>query len=96
MKRCKWPNLEKYDNYMEYHDNEWGVPSYEDRYLFEMIVLESFHCGLSWLIILNKREAFRKAFDAFDPNMIKDYQEDKIAELLKNKDIVRGVGEPAT
>lgn len=89
MKRCKWPNLEKNDVYMEYHDNEWGVPSYEERYLFEMIVLESFHCGLSWLIILNKREAFMKAFDAFDPNMIKDYQEEKIEELLKNKDIVR-------
>jgi DNA-3-methyladenine glycosylase I len=87
--RCPWPNLEKSQNYMEYHDNEWGVPSYGDRYLFEMFLLESFHCGLSWLIILNKRESFRDAFDGFDPTIVKDYDEDKVAELLNNKEIVR-------
>lgn len=89
MERCKWGDLEKNDNYIEYHDNEWGVPSYEDAYLFEMILLESFHCGLSWLIILNKREEFRKAFDDFNPEIIKKYDEDKISELLENKGIVR-------
>lgn len=89
MERCKWPNLEKHENYIEYHDEEWAVASYDDRYLFEMIVLESFHCGLSWLLILNKRKGFRRAFDNFDPDIIENYDEDKIAELLENKKIVR-------
>lgn len=89
MERCRWPNLEKSATYQAYHDNEWGVPSYGDRYLFEMIVLESFHCGLSWLLILNKRENFRIAFDQFDPCIIKDYDDHKISELLSNKGIVR-------
>jgi DNA-3-methyladenine glycosylase I len=87
--RCNWPNLENNEIYKEYHDNEWGIPSYEDNYLFEMILLESFHCGLSWLIILKKRDAFRKAFDNFNPNIIRDYSEKKITELMENKDIVR-------
>ena len=89
MIRCKWPNLENNDIYIEYHDNEWGVPSYDDRYLFEMILLESFHCGLSWLIILKKREAFKKAFDNFDPQVIKEYDEAKINKLMNDKGIVR-------
>jgi len=87
--RCNWTNLENNDVYIEYHDNEWGIASYDDAYLFEMILLESFHCGLSWLIILKKREAFRKAFDQFDPKIIKSYSDDKINELMNNKDIVR-------
>ena len=87
--RCNWPNLEKDETYIEYHDNEWGIASCDDLYLFEMIVLESFHGGLSWLIILKKREAFRKAFDNFDPNLIKDYSKEKIEELMGNSDIVR-------
>ena len=65
MKRCKWVN-EKNEKYIKYHDEEWGVPSYEDSYLFEMLLLESFQAGLSWECILNKRESFRKAFDNFD------------------------------
>ncbi len=89
MQRCKWPNLEKSQIYIEYHDNEWAVPSHDDAYLFEMFVLESFHCGLSWLLILKKREAFRMAFDGFDAKKIAQYDENKIAELLENKDIVR-------
>ncbi|MFA9423392.1 MAG: DNA-3-methyladenine glycosylase I [Sedimentibacter sp.] len=87
--RCKWPNLNNNEIYLEYHDNEWGISSHDDRYLFEMILLESFHCGLSWLIILKKREEFRKAFDNFDPNVIKDYSEEKIEALMNNKEIVR-------
>lgn len=87
--RCNWTNLENNQIYIQYHDNEWGIPSYNDKYLFEMILLESFHCGLSWLLILKKREAFRKAFDNFDPYIIKDYTEEKIGELMENKDIVR-------
>ncbi|XFA99779.1 DNA-3-methyladenine glycosylase I [Candidatus Izemoplasma sp. B36] len=89
MNRCKWPSLENNPIYVEYHDNEWGVPSYDDRHLFKMLILESFHCGLSWLIILKKREAFKLAFDDFDPKKIMEYNEDKINELLSNKDIVR-------
>ena len=92
MIRCKWPNLEKSDVYQAYHDHEWGVPSYEDDYLFEMILLESFHCGLSWLIILKKRQAFRKAFDNFDPKIIQNYGESKIEALMANKEIVRNRG----
>ncbi len=89
MQRCNWNNLEKSDTYIEYHDNEWGIASYDDDYLFEMLLLESFHCGLSWLLILNKRQAFRDAFDNFNPHIIQHYGEDKIAELLNNKSIVR-------
>ncbi len=92
MKRCNWPSLERSDSYREYHDNEWGVASYGDDYLFEMFVLESFHCGLSWLIILNKRQAFKEAFNNFNPNIIRDYNLDKINELLENKGIVRHKG----
>lgn len=89
IQRCSWANLEKSEVYKEYHDNEWGVPSYGDKYLFEMMVLESFQAGLSWLTILNKREAFRLAFDGFDPQKVKKYDETKIASLLENKQIVR-------
>ncbi|MFI3250660.1 MAG: DNA-3-methyladenine glycosylase I [Eubacteriales bacterium] len=89
MNRCPWHNLENSPLYMEYHDKEWGVPSYEDGYLFEMFVLESFHCGLSWLLILKKREFFREAFDQFSPKRIANYGEDKVEALLQNKEIVR-------
>jgi len=88
MNRCKWVNL-KNDLYIKYHDQEWGVPSHNDNYLFEMLILESFQAGLSWECILNKRESFRKAFDNFDYKKISNYDENKISELLNNKDIVR-------
>ncbi len=89
MNRCKWPNLESNSIYIEYHDSEWGVPSFDDRYLFEMLILESFHCGLSWLLILRKREEFRRAFDNFDVEKVADYDEAKIEELMQNTGIVR-------
>lgn len=89
MNRCAWPNLENSDIYKEYHDKEWGVASFDDAYLFEMLVLESFHCGLSWLIILKKRQAFRDAFDQFDPKMIANYKDEKINKLMQNTAIVR-------
>ena len=60
--RCKWCNP-KNELYIKYHDKEWGQPSYEDKYLFEMLILESFQAGLSWECVLNKREAFKEAFD---------------------------------
>ena len=62
MIRCKWCNL-KNPKYIEYHDNEWGKTNFNDKYLFEMLILESFQAGLSWECVLNKREDFRKAFD---------------------------------
>ena len=88
MKRCRWCNL---DNkvYVDYHDNEWGVPVYDDSKLFELLILESFQAGLSWECVLNKREAFRKAYDIFDYNKICKYDDRKIDELLNNKDIIR-------
>lgn len=89
MKRCDWKGLENSKLYQDYHDNEWGIACHDDHKLFEMILLESFHCGLSWLIILKKRENFRNAFDNFDPNIIKNYDETKIEELLNDKGIIR-------
>ena len=65
MKRCKWCNLDN-PKYVEYHDHEWGIPNFEDRYLFEMLILESFQAGLSWERVLNKRDFFKKAYDNFD------------------------------
>ena len=88
MNRCSWVNG-KNKQYIKYHDEEWAVPSYDDKYLFEMLILESFQAGLSWECILNKREAFRKAYDNFDYQKIAKYQEEKIQELIENKDIVR-------
>jgi DNA-3-methyladenine glycosylase I len=74
---------------MDYHDNEWGKPSYDDRHLFEMLVLESFQAGLSWYTILAKRENFREAFDQFDPELISKYGENKVEELMQNAGIIR-------
>ena len=88
MKRCKWCNLNN-PLYIEYHDNEWGVLKTDDHYLFEMLILESFQAGLSWECILNKRKAFREAYDNFDIDKICNYNEDKINKLINNKKIVR-------
>ena len=86
--RCKWCN-ETNPLYVEYHDSEWGIPSSDEKYLFEMLILESFHAGLSWECILNKRHNFEVAYDYFDINKIINYDEDKINELLLNKKIIR-------
>ena len=88
MKRCKWCNL-KNEKYIKYHDEEWGVPNFDDKYLFEMLILESFQAGLSWECVLNKREAFEKAYDNFDIEKIVNYDETKILELSENKNIIR-------
>lgn len=88
MKRCKWCNLNN-PKYIEYHDNEWCKPNFDDNYLYEMLILESFQAGLSWECVLNKRDSFRKAFDNFDIDKICSYDENKINELLSNKDIIR-------
>ena len=75
--------------YVEYHDNEWGVPNFDNKYLYEMLLLESFQAGLSWECVLNKRESFRKAYDNFDINKVISYDETKINELLNDKNIIR-------
>ena len=86
--RCSWCNT-KNPLYIEYHDNEWCVPNFEDGYLYEMLILESFQAGLSWECVLNKRESFRTAYDGFDIEKVIKYGEEKIIELLNNKDIIR-------
>lgn len=88
MQRCHWVD-EKSELYKEYHDEEWGEPKYNDRELFELLVLESFQAGLSWLTVLKKREAFRKAFDNFDVVKVSQYDEGKINILMANADIIR-------
>lgn len=86
--RCDWVKLEN-PLYVKYHDEEWGIPCFEDKKLFEMLILEGAQAGLSWETILNKRENYRKAFDNFNPLKISEYKEDKINELLANSGIVR-------
>lgn len=86
--RCKWCNLNN-PLYVRYHDEEWCQPRFDDGYLYEMLILESFQAGLSWECVLNKRESFRQAFDGFDIDKVCEYGENKIAELMANKDIIR-------
>ena len=88
MQRCSWVPVgdELYENY---HDHEWGRPLHDEHRLYEMFVLELFQAGLSWRIILGKRDAFRKAYDDFDINKVACFDEKKIDELMQNKDIIR-------
>ena len=87
-KRCRWVNLQN-EIYVKYHDEEWGKPLYDDRRLYELLILESFQAGLSWECILNKRENFRRAFDGFDIDKIIAYDEEKIGCLMSDTGIVR-------
>jgi len=88
--RCPWAGTDPL--YVEYHDREWGVPQHDDRALFEMLVLEGFQAGLSWITILRKRENFRRAFDGFDPAKMARYTESKIERLLADEGIIRHRG----
>ena len=88
MKRCFWVD-EKSEIYVKYHDEEWGVPKYDDKELFELLILESFQAGLSWLTVLKKREAFRIAFDNFEIDKVVNYNDVKITELMNNHEIIR-------
>lgn len=88
MKRCHWVD-EKSEIYVKYHDEEWGEPKHDERELFELLILEGFQAGLSWITVLKKREAFRKAFDNFDYSKVAKYGEDKVEKLLQNADIIR-------
>jgi len=85
--RCPWCG--DLPIYVDYHDNEWGRPVHDDRMLFEMLILEGAQAGLSWLTVLKKREAYRKAFNNFDPNKVAKYDDAKIAELLGNAGLIR-------
>ena len=86
-KRCAWPGEDPL--YVAYHDEEWGVPVHDDRGLFEFLTLEGAQAGLSWITILRKREAYRKAFSGFDPVKVARFNKAKIERLLKNPGIVR-------
>lgn len=88
MTRCKWCKL-KNPKYIEYHDKEWCKPNFDDKYLYEMLILESFQAGLSWECVLNKRESFLKAYDNFDIEKVCNYDEKKINELMNNENIIR-------
>lgn len=88
MNRCKWCNINN-PKYIDYHDNEWGILKTDDNYLFEMLILETFQIGLSWECVLNKREAFKKAYDNFDLDKVCNYNNDKIKELENNPNIIR-------
>lgn len=88
IKRCSWVNLNN-ETYVRYHDEEWGQPLYDDKKLYELLILECFQAGLSWECVLNKRENFRKAFDNFDINKVIGYDEEKKKELMSNSGIIR-------
>jgi len=85
--RCPWPKDDPL--YVSYHDNEWGVPEYDDRALFEKLILDGFQAGLSWITILRKRDNFRKAFDDFQPEKIARYTPNKVEKLMQDAGIVR-------
>ena len=91
MKRCHWVD-ENSPIYIQYHDEEWGIPKYDDKELFELLILESFQAGLSWITVLKKREDFRIAFDNFDVKKVASYDESKVNELLNNEKIIRSRG----
>ena len=88
MKRCTWCNLNN-PKYIEYHDHEWGKLNTDEEYLFEMMILESFQAGLSWQCVLNKREAFKEAYEDFDIDKVIEFDEEKIEQLRNNPNIIR-------
>lgn len=89
--RCPWLDTSKPD-YVAYHDEEWGVPVYDDQKLFEYLCLESAQAGLSWYTILKRRDGYRKAFANFDVNIVATFDQVKVEELLQNADIIRHRG----
>jgi DNA-3-methyladenine glycosylase I len=87
LRRCTWPKEDPL--YVEYHDTEWGVPEYDDRALFEKLILDGFQAGLSWITILRKRDNFRRAFDDFDPEKIARYTPKRVEKLMGDAGIIR-------
>ena len=90
IRRCEWAGPDQI--YIDYHDNEWGRPLHDDTKLFEMLILEGMQAGLAWITVLKKREAFREAFDGFDPHTVARYDDVKIEELMGNKGVIRHRG----
>ncbi len=90
MTRCEWAGPEQI--YIDYHDTEWGVPEYDSRALWEKLILDGFQAGLSWITILKKRDAFREAFQGFDPHVIATWGEEDVQRLLGNAGIIRHRG----
>jgi len=87
MKRCSWCGTDEI--YVKYHDEEWGIPTFDDRVHFEFLVLESAQAGLSWITILKRRENYKKAYDNFDPTLVSKYDNAKVEELMGNEGIIR-------
>ncbi|RAP44579.1 MAG: DNA-3-methyladenine glycosylase [Methanosphaera sp. rholeuAM6] len=87
-RRCQWVEGQE-QIYLDYHDNEWGVPVFDDEILYEMLILECFQAGLSWITILKKRDFFKEAYDDFDISKVIEYDESKIDELMSNEKIIR-------
>ena len=85
--RCPWPG--NIPVYVDYHDNEWGRPEHDDIRLFEFLALEAMQAGLAWITVLKKREAFRQAFDGFDPNKVALYDDAKVRQLMENEGVIR-------
>lgn len=90
MSACEWAGPEQI--YIDYHATEWGVPEYDSRALWEKLILDGFQAGLSWITILKKRDAFREAFEGFDPNLIAEWGEADVQRLLGNAGIIRHRG----
>lgn len=90
VKRCEWTGNDPL--YIAYHDHEWGRPLHDDNKLFELLILEGMQTGLAWIIVLRKREAFREAFDFFDPQKVAEYTDEKVEELMANRGIIRHRG----
>ena len=87
-KRCKWCNM-KNSLYIKYHDEEWCKPNFDEKYLYEMLILESFQAGLSWECVLNKRQAFEMTYDKKKKKKVCQYDDEKVIELQQNKEIIR-------
>lgn len=87
---CGWPGSEQI--YIDYHDQEWGMPEHDSRALWEKLILDGFQAGLSWITILKKRDNFREAFEGFDPNVIAEWGEPEVERLLQNAGIIRHRG----
>lgn len=88
--RCKWVNL-KNPLYVDYHDTEWGIPTHDDKTLFELLILEGFQAGLSWECIINKRKAFQESFSNFEVEKVAKYTDEKLNKLKENPQIIRNV-----
>ncbi|MGH6888683.1 MAG: DNA-3-methyladenine glycosylase I [Rhizomicrobium sp.] len=90
IRRCPWPGTDPL--YVSYHDEEWGVPEFDSRALYEKLILDGFQAGLSWITILRKRENLRRAFEGFDPHQVARYSERQITRLLRDESIIRSRG----